>query len=136
MVCKPLNFILFFLITKINWDQVERTTRAGQNLTISIVLKADYTEMIALMNKMLTTDGSTVDIPCMLDVIDLFWSFLGLAHWGIFILVAQSWESSQCVPPWDKKNVSYHTLVVGIHICGIFTLSPLFSVVQIKNPFS
>lgn len=103
MVCKPLNFILFFLITKINWDQVERTTRAGQNLTISIVLKADYTEMIALMNKMLTTDGSTVDIPCMLDVIDLFWSFLGLAHWGIFILVAQSWESSQCVPPWDKK---------------------------------
>ena len=103
MVCKPLNFIWFFFITKINWDQVERTTRAGQNLTISIVLKADYTEMIALMNKMLTTDGSTVDIPCMLDVIDLFWSFLGLAHWGIFILVAQSWESSQCVPPWDKK---------------------------------
>lgn len=104
MVCKPLNFILFyfiFLLTKINWDQVERTTRAGQNLTISIDLKSDYKEMITLINKMLTTDGSTVDIKCIIMV--GFWSFLGLAHWGIFILVAQIWETSQCVPPWDKK---------------------------------
>ena len=45
-------------------------TRAGQNLikTISLDFKADYTEMIIFINKMLTTDESTVNIQCVVVV--------------------------------------------------------------------